>query len=214
MVSDGFLQIRAGLLQTDPSFPLHCPGSDRLGIFNLGEENNSHWDDLNGRDDPIHTRGWCFQQYFLSMRSLVFTFCTLQYHCYTATYNVGGAICNASRFFRSPLQSSPKYRKNFDWSVTPSSGPLVIETPWERYVSGVLDPSRNAVNNYSRRTTTKPGDKLIALAGVVEWFNKLRRGRYLAGLWKIRWCWNDCRSCPVSASSRKSIRCRHGRGRH
>ncbi len=44
---------------------------------------------------------------------------------------------------------------------------------------------RNVLQLYSRRTLTKPRDRLLALSGVVEYFHAFwHRSRYIAGLWE------------------------------
>ncbi|OJT09456.1 hypothetical protein TRAPUB_14059 [Trametes pubescens] len=41
-----------------------------------------------------------------------------------------------------------------------------------------------AIGDYTRRTVTKPGDKLVAFAAIAELFQRTWRAEYLAGLWR------------------------------
>ena len=197
-VSDGFLQPREPMARQDPSFPLYCPMTKRLGTFYLGSDiqPDEDWDGLSVDTDPVHSRGWCLQERLLSPRALVFTSRTLQFHCQTELTNIGGADFQSVRLFKFPMYFSLSYLAEFEWKITPAPGPFIGGTPWGRYASGVLRGWRTVLKEYSRRSVTDPGDKLVAFAAIAERFYAFRRSRYLAGLWEdtllIDLLWTTC----------------------
>lgn len=118
----------------------------------------------------LRTRGWCMQEDLLSSRALIFTPRTLQFRCLTATQNVGRSLCDTTRERRIPL------------ILLRPSPPVVPHDSkeWERVYGAWL----GIVDDYSRRTTSFPADKLPACAAIAEQFHRVLRSGYLAGLWR------------------------------
>ncbi|KAL0958914.1 hypothetical protein HGRIS_014231 [Hohenbuehelia grisea] len=190
-VSDGFLQPRELPPRPDPSFPLCCSRGQQLGTFSL-RGNALYYEEEARRqvyspdNDPIHNRGWCLQERFLSPRALVYTSRTLQYHCQTAIRNVGDVSNESERFHPHP--QGLYHLLETDWSHPIISSDFQGGPEWERYNLGVLSLWRTVLQEYTRRTISYPNDKLPAFAGIAERFHALRKSKYYAGLWKTPSC--------------------------
>ncbi|KAL1937517.1 hypothetical protein VTO73DRAFT_13103 [Trametes versicolor] len=120
--------------------------------------------------DPVHTRGWCLQELYLSPRALIFTSRTLRLRCQAATQNVGGSLYNTQNDVGLP-----------DALFHPAPPPVVygsaewvdLHTRWWSIVDG-----------YTRRALGHPSDKLVACGALAEAFHRVLRTDYLAGLWR------------------------------
>ncbi|PPQ68995.1 hypothetical protein CVT26_001929 [Gymnopilus dilepis] len=122
-------------------------------------------------EEPVSTRGWCMQELFLSRRALIFATHTLQYRCQRRTRNIGGAD-NVD--WLSALWEDPAPVRSLANTKGTSGGVDMKE---------IRDAWRLTVKNYTKRSISVPGDKLIALAALVEEYHGLVQSRYLAGLW-------------------------------
>ncbi|KAL4260578.1 hypothetical protein AB1N83_008981 [Pleurotus pulmonarius] len=185
-VGEGFLQDRSPPPRPDTSLPIWCSRSRRLGTVSLrgnasyyNEEAREHV--LSADSDPIHDRGWCLQEYFLSPRALVYTSRTLQYHCQMVKQDVGAIRNNSDseRFFVHP--KGLYNHSEIDWR---SPDFLQGGPEWDQYMANVLSLWGIVLQEYSRRCISYPSDKLMAFAGVAERFQALRKSQYYAGLWE------------------------------
>ncbi|KAL4264134.1 Heterokaryon incompatibility domain-containing protein [Pleurotus pulmonarius] len=187
-VSDGFLDPRSPPSRGDPSFKISCPTrAKELGTFSLGRDINYYRQELqefSTDTDPVHGRGWCLQEMFLSQRTLVYTSRTLQYHCQTEVINIGGSVYQSDRFSATPKYWSLSYLAERDWATPLTPGPMLVGSPWERYASGVLEGWAKVLREYTRRSITVSTDKFHAIGAIAERFHQFRKSRYLAGLWE------------------------------
>ncbi|EIW85737.1 HET-domain-containing protein, partial [Coniophora puteana RWD-64-598 SS2] len=118
--------------------------------------------------EPIHSRGWCMQEYFLPPRELIFASHTLQYRCQRSTRNIAGADYPLWVDAAEPpplhyLRKSPKTPEETE----------ALHKVW-----------KYTVENYTHRSISVSGDKLIAIASLAEEFHDVIQTPYLAGLWK------------------------------
>ncbi|CAG8959442.1 hypothetical protein HYFRA_00001340 [Hymenoscyphus fraxineus] len=109
-------------------------------------------------DAPLATRGWVFQERFLSQRTVHFTSKQIVMECQE------GINCEAwpsgipgESWMRSPPRYFPKTTDMRDW--------------------------RKVVEFYSKLNLTYPQDKLVALSGVSRQFFDRYGHKYCAGLW-------------------------------
>ncbi|EIW52255.1 HET-domain-containing protein [Trametes versicolor FP-101664 SS1] len=181
-VSAGFLQDRPAKDST--TLPFMClprplaPGDSNTDVRQVGEVHVTAralsgavavYKNFDGMD-PVHTRGWCLQELYLSPRALIFTSRTLRLRCQAATQNVGGSLYNMQNDVGLP-----------DALFHPAPPPVAygsaewvdLHTRWWSIVDG-----------YTRRALGHPSDKLVACGALAEAFHRVLRTDYLAGLWR------------------------------
>ncbi|KAI0369475.1 hypothetical protein BV20DRAFT_367556 [Pilatotrama ljubarskyi] len=147
--------------------------------------------------EPISARGWCMQEYFMSLRALIFTSQTLQFRCQTTTQNIGGA-------FYSPLYERrlPDMLLHRDPPVTEPDSEACIEAhhAW-----------KDLVADYSRRAVSNASDRLVACGALAEEFQRVLRSDYLAGLWRdsllAHLLWFKRENAHLPLSTEASRRC-------
>ncbi|KAI0323552.1 HET-domain-containing protein [Cubamyces sp. BRFM 1775] len=211
-VEDGFLQDRPLPHDRDDIvFPLVCPaspgdghvqaearmgnvyfprmGSSRKGhvyfpkdIFAMGRRlySNAIGFEPSSDERPQITfknetrlRGWCLQETMLSTRSLIFDVQSLSVKCQTrpSPRHVG--------FDRDRGQVSGLY----DVIPDPISGSAIDVRPGSDEWKKIHRRWQEIAMNYSNRSLTCPGDKLLACAAIAEVFHPHLGKGYLAGSW-------------------------------
>ncbi|KAI0446269.1 heterokaryon incompatibility protein-domain-containing protein [Xylaria telfairii] len=116
--------------------------------------------------EVLYSRGWVVQERLLALRSIMFTKKQIFYRCAEQlTSEIGGL-----RHF--PLEN----RRGYSLYKNLSTAGLTEENCFELW--------RRVVRAYCICALTAPGDKLVAIAGVARMFGKVRKSRYLAGLWE------------------------------
>lgn len=191
-VNEGFLYQDRPQKVPDAIIPYQCPdgrvGSVRMAAVldtNSGDASRSYYDEL----EPVNSRGWCLQERLLSPRCLIYASHTLQYYCRRETVNIGQALCEPSTHLRLP--------NTLFW---PSSAKELLSMPPSDQIK-----SRQAwlsvVFDYTNRGITVPGDKLVALAGIVEEFHRVYNSEYIAGLWRktllLDLLWKRSTACVI-----------------
>ncbi|KAI0774664.1 HET-domain-containing protein [Trametes elegans] len=164
--SDGFLHDRPATTPHDVTLPFRCADGN-VGTMFL----SPIWRQYDGSTEPVNQRAWCLEERLLSPRALVYASHTLQFHCQTAVVNVGDAVCGPIAGQRLPdllLRADSEIPTVFIPSDHRS-----LRWAWV-----------DVVGDYTQRATTKPGDKLVALAAVAELFQRAWNSDYLAGLWR------------------------------
>ncbi|THU92190.1 HET-domain-containing protein [Dendrothele bispora CBS 962.96] len=158
-VSDGFLHEHPKWSRNPILLPFRCPdgpiGSMRL--YKQFEEVLPH--------KATEARAWCLEERILSPRCLLFCSHAVQYECLTTHTNINGSSM-------------------WLWSNFPMKLPVVATVP-------VSDPSElnkaswnRILADYTLCKLTKSKDKLVAFAGIAEFFHGLwPESRYVAGLW-------------------------------
>ena len=137
--------------------------------------------------DPINSRAWCFQERLLTRRALIYSE-TLQYACVSQPpFNVGSAT---NAMFRDTVRLDPFMFRTGDSHPTPSLSSdeeIALRNSWNSVLA-----------EYTRRDLSDPNDKLVALGGVAEDFQRFwKDSTYLAGLWRhnlledLLWSAND-----------------------
>ncbi|KAF9885019.1 hypothetical protein FE257_000842 [Aspergillus nanangensis] len=157
----------------------------------------SHTDGYGGYMDrkawapfPVLTRGWVFQERILSTRTLHCTRDELVWECgnkiqcecaETGSHNSQPA--NGVVRFRNILHGNMNNRYGDEGEVNP------------------LEMWNDLIRSYSMRLFTKPTDRLAALSGAAQKFQRqFSLGKYLAGLWSqdlaSQLCWLPAPSAP------------------
>ncbi|TBU41105.1 heterokaryon incompatibility protein-domain-containing protein [Dichomitus squalens] len=128
--------------------------------------------------EPLHKRGWCMQEYFLSPRKLIFASHTLQYGCFHGgTRNIAHADNPwwvSSARDPTPFRRLPK--------LPPSPSPTE-PAPAREHVEALREAWKATVENYTKRAVSVPSDKLVALSSLAEEFSHAVQSPYVAGLW-------------------------------
>ncbi|KAJ3468234.1 hypothetical protein MRS44_002299 [Fusarium solani] len=122
----------------------------------------------------LHTRGWIFQERFLSPRVLSFGHDQIMWECMTDSKCEGFPD-------GVPSQESDKSYHALSRLAAPREDdqePLFSERTFQTW--------KVLVEDYSKRSLTKPTDKLVAFAGIAKLFQEGTGDEYIAGLWKSR----------------------------
>ncbi|KAF9461943.1 heterokaryon incompatibility protein-domain-containing protein [Collybia nuda] len=148
--------------------------------------------------NPIDERAWCLEEHVLSPRRLIYSSHTLQYECQTMHVNVNGAPN-----FVSPKNGIPYLPYSIFLSqleISPGSNTTKdSHTIWDSILTA-----------YTRRTVTKARDRLNALAGVAEQFQRVwPDSKYVAGLWDHHFpgclLWNNTGGSQCYVRPEKSL---------
>ncbi|KAI0630015.1 heterokaryon incompatibility protein-domain-containing protein [Trametes polyzona] len=181
-VTEGFLHMRPPPAPIISSLPVICPPAETIGGPQKQAGGSRASSQLVGTlhiasrtliepEEPIDERAWCLQELLMSPRALIFTSTTLLYRCQTTTVNVGGAY----------------HDTNGDIPRLPNC--VLAGRPINPLVSAEVRDSvpeswRDVVQQYSLRSLSFPGDKLVACAGLADEYQAVLGSDYLAGLWR------------------------------
>ncbi|CCM01430.1 uncharacterized protein FIBRA_03482 [Fibroporia radiculosa] len=171
-VSLGFLQ------DCPPPFPtyrvpFYCPDG-ALGTMTLAPRAMYNLYDAN--QEPINTRGWCFQEYILAPRAFIYASHTIQYLCQRGLIDVGndsfpdrmaGMDRLPPRFFN---RDNDTYH---DPNILTPAQLRELTKLWHRILQF-----------YTPRGLSAPEDKLNAISGVADEFHRVLNSRYIAGMWE------------------------------
>ena len=176
----GFLQDRT--LPPHYRLPFHCRDGRQGSVF-VGSRADTV-SSIFPRKEPIDRRGWCFQEWLLSPRKLMYTTDTLKYHCHTTARPVEDSL----RAIRTVHSST------LDHAFLPLPLAIRANPDLARLSSSELYHRQRmlwgkTVSNYTQRLLTHDTDKLLAFAAVAEQFDRIWQaewhpGRYVAGLWE------------------------------
>ncbi|KAJ8131080.1 hypothetical protein O1611_g2545 [Lasiodiplodia mahajangana] len=121
-----------------------------------------------GTKANLLTRAWCFQEYLLSPRVLLFTDWEILWICRTR------AECNCGFYSKDTrdVVNESELKVRFDRILRDGSNITDIAVLWG-----------HIVKPYSQKDMTYNTDKLAALAGIASLFGKYL-GRYINGLWE------------------------------
>ena len=157
-------------------FIVHIPytfkspsGTDTCGLLWIKPAKQTRFVEYNGN---LRRRGWVFQEYNLSGR-------TLRYNTYGLIWECRNACLFASDVLFEENEWRREYRalKNFTLLLSvnprPPNWELEVYTTW-----------RKLVTDYSRKELTYAEDILPALSGLASLVQKAVHGQYLAGIWR------------------------------
>lgn len=134
---------------------------------------SEYWLSHFGRSE-LHSRGWTFQERFLSPRVLSFGHDQIMWECMTdhkCEGFPGGVPSHESEKSYYPLSKLRAPRQD-------DQRPLFSERTFQTWIS--------LAEGYSKCSLTKPTDKLVAFAGIAKLFQENTGDEYVAGLWKSR----------------------------
>ncbi|KAI1137867.1 heterokaryon incompatibility protein-domain-containing protein [Hypoxylon sp. FL0543] len=128
------------------------------------------------RDEPIHKRGWTFQEELLSRRVLCYGHNQLSWECREAYQSESNHVIREEEFyFGLPKPTRVPQRFNISRpNFQPDDSYHQLSWTWA-----------NVVENFTQRQLTFSKDKLPALAGLSRHISTTRPGdKYLAGIWR------------------------------
>ncbi|KAH8654556.1 heterokaryon incompatibility protein-domain-containing protein [Tricladium varicosporioides] len=176
-VFEGFLEVKA---QLSVELPFACPDGEMGSVVVTLQKGMDLW------QERLYTRAWCLQENLLSPRVLLFCDGDVAWQCQTSPfrrmdntyvlYNNGNSAESASSPFRR-LPGSIFSEGKIPYS--PIKVSYLTTNPETE-----LKTWKCIVENYTRRRLSYLPDRLPALAGVAEKFQKVWTDEYLAGLWK------------------------------
>ncbi|KAF1848987.1 HET-domain-containing protein [Cucurbitaria berberidis CBS 394.84] len=127
--------------------------------------------------DPINDRAWTFQELLLSTRAIMFSYRGVQ------------------MIDRTDIPAADGFTSGKD--------PQLPSLPWSGQMFSLATDSKNARQiwlavrgEYSRRSLTHQGDKLLAIAAVAEELGRKYESQYLAGMWERDLAMDLQWSCP------------------
>ncbi|KAI1338661.1 heterokaryon incompatibility protein-domain-containing protein [Xylariaceae sp. FL0016] len=156
--------------------PFRCPGPERtLGTAFITNFNTSR------NAEPINSRAWTFQEYYLSNRILEFTSLQMRWTC--ASANKGIEYCDGWKWERNlgndnaevlnPYHDLKKDIKEMESSRSSEQ--------WMR--DWVHMRWSGAVSHYTARELSVPTDKVLAISGIAQVFARHIKEVYMAGFW-------------------------------
>ncbi|PIL23225.1 hypothetical protein GSI_14534 [Ganoderma sinense ZZ0214-1] len=155
----------------------------RLGTVCIGQRGETVPSSVAGRE-PVDRRAWCFQEWLLSPRKLMYTTDTLRYHCQTSARPVENSI----RALRT-VQSSTLDHAFLPLPLATLANPDLATLSSEELFARQCMLWGLVVANYTQRSLSWKTDKLLAFSAIAEQFDSIweaawRPGRYIAGLWE------------------------------
>ncbi|KAJ2990320.1 hypothetical protein NUW58_g3008 [Xylaria curta] len=121
-----------------------------------------------GTEARLLGRAWCFQEYLLSPRVLLFTDWEILWVC------LSRRECNCGHISRDSRDINPESDLKIRFDKTLRSGSVrQLHRLW-----------MDIVNRYSLKDMTYATDKLPALAGIAYLFSAKHLGRYVNGVWE------------------------------
>lgn len=147
-------------------------------LFEYGGDGYIHdLDELIREGYPVLTRGWIFQERVLSSRTVHCAPGELLWECISENR----CECSATAHDREGRNALIKFK-----GLTRDGRPIDDRSP-------AIQLWTELIQSYSRRLFTYPTDKLVALSGAAQKFQRLDMGLYLAGLWRqdlhVQLCW-------------------------
>lgn len=164
---EGFLEQRRPSADTqceDVALRYQCSNGTIGNIYMFQHESNTV--------DPIDKRAWTFQERRISPRFLDFASHQLRWKCNSRAYFDGGF---------APANYEEQKTKGTHEQVKPASYNDSGDATLEQTIFKVWP---EIVDNYTQRSLSFPGDKLIALAALASEIGDPLNMTYLAGLWK------------------------------
>jgi hypothetical protein len=175
--NDGFLQPRSG-------------NPYRRGPFKLPYRNSNHvmgsiklvtYSDYSEALEPTSNRAWTMQESLLSPRLLSYSYQTLAWSCQRVNHTDGG-----------PNREWHDFTQRRNWKNSRTLG---------QSRSSVIKYWKELVESYSKRSLTKPRDKLLAISGLAQKYAQILSSshepshleggstntevKYLAGVWHL-----------------------------
>lgn len=157
--------------------PVTIPFSANMAQTTCSEIVLSYPADYKRWKDPINSRAWTFQELILSTRAILFSY----------------------RGVSTIDRSSPGSADG----MTSGKDPQLPSLPWSGKLFSLATTAENTRQvwlairgEYSRRSLSYQGDKLVAVSAIAEELGQTYNSRYLAGMWErdlaidLQW------SCP------------------
>ncbi|KAF4636818.1 hypothetical protein G7Y89_g1266 [Cudoniella acicularis] len=129
-------------------------------------------------DGPVHLRGWTLQEQMLSTRILYFGAGILHWEClygYTTEADPGSSLAKSFAFLRTPMERSEAKHVIKGVSAEPKYGRQIRE-PYDVWQSMLVE--------YTRRSLTKPSDRMPAFLAISKHLEKAVGNKFVAGIWE------------------------------
>lgn len=172
--------------------------SANTGLFGVIQKNCPNTcDTVEGLHDlvqqaPWSSRAWCYQEKVLSHRMVMFTTNGIYMQCQNGTYNTQGLSVGGCHEKKEP-----------DVTRFDAVGGMLYSPPGQELVSYL-----SAVEFYSKRKLTNPGDKLNAFQGALQRYKGMMDGQetsFYFGLPMLAFdqtfCWRTRRHNPQSRNT-------------
>ncbi|KUL86620.1 hypothetical protein ZTR_03049 [Talaromyces verruculosus] len=191
-VHDGFLSPRPEIEEVQ-ELPYPYGKDDKSQVF-IRTKTIFH------SDGPTGARAWCYEESILPLRILSYTEERIRFRCMQHSCDDYGRYSQGTvKSQHAFLDPSPWYKgTNAPKSVWRSDPTLDLLKVWY----SILDL------HYTPRLLTKPGDRLVAIGGLVRRFRERMPGAYIAGLWQVDLPWGllwECRRGKASGFLGKEI---------
>ncbi|KAH9226247.1 hypothetical protein K456DRAFT_1903963, partial [Colletotrichum gloeosporioides 23] len=126
---------------------------------------------------PTETRGWCFQEKWLSVRLLEFEYERVHWSCASTEQYLGEA---------QPAERLDRFQENYRRFMISAQGDGSKVTGLsETYTStpAMHRLWRRTIGKFTHGRLTKPEDRAIAISGLSQMFSRKLQDAYYAGLW-------------------------------
>ncbi|RSL73332.1 hypothetical protein CEP54_000331 [Fusarium duplospermum] len=146
----GLLRDRDNLSRSYYEFPADKKGQDMVYLGHCGNAIEPH-----SLNEPLHRKGWVFQESFLCVRSISYEKGELSWRCRACQ-------CREGLMESEPLPPQ----------VSEHDVPSNIRAKW-----------KSIVTEYSKKSLTYPNDRLLAIAGLAKIAQHSSSADYLYGVW-------------------------------
>ncbi|KAI1385153.1 heterokaryon incompatibility protein-domain-containing protein [Hypoxylon trugodes] len=145
-----------------------------------------------GKEQPLLTRAWAYQERIISTRVVYFAGYELAFECFC------DAICECGHLQHQPTRNESHKRDIFQSVLKHANESINIERQSNEVIQNQRGPLslqdsndkdidvlwRDTVEQYCQLALSNPDDKLPAIGAIAEQFHAVRQGEsYLAGLW-------------------------------
>lgn len=164
-------------------------GYIHVNLPNMGRTDFDIWDQFYMNrltHGPLSNRGWVFQERVLSPRVLHFSRDQIAWECFEMNK------CETWPRW-SPFPTEVSYSRGlktlhalFDPEFTEWDWPARKGDESKAMSAGVYNQWIHLVKTYSKHTLTCQDDRLIAMEGIANTFQRHTGDQYIAGLWKSR----------------------------
>lgn len=166
--------------------------------------------------EPLHQRGWTFQEAMLSRRILIFSSFQPYWICRQTSHSGGDpspeeflTALDLGDIIAPPSTKRPEDATPLPWKFSGGAGDPSLQSP-----ASFGYPWPWVTENYSLRILSMLEDKLLAIHAVQERYREKAYGAYLCGIWRenahVDLLWSTVRHHPRTAQEIK----RFGGGWH
>ena len=130
------------------------------------------------QEAPLNQRAWVLQERLLARRILHFTKDQMLWECRTLS---------ASEAYPAGIPAASIYDSDFKAAIFQENAAC-----YKLGLAGFSGYWGDVVQTYTRAILTKPSDRPLAIAGIAEMIEVLKKDKYISGMWREDLCSQLC----------------------